>query len=176
MPLPVIEPCYNRQQAGPNLGWLWQIHGLDQQCDNGQGCIWLQVEYNGKAEPDQFHLCPACAEQLEAASEAAQGSFWVKRLSVQPVVGLAVTFWYHSDQHPGTITRVVSDKRIEIQEDHATLIGGDTQTESQEYSYAPDPQGRTYVVTKRKDGRWQASAGGPKVALGFRRKYHDPSF
>lgn len=91
-------------------------------------------------------------------------------------VGMGATILHHSDREPATVIEVRSEKRIVIRTDNATRTDKNGMSESQEYAYAPDPDGSTYIVTKRKDGRWKIMGDGRPVLVGHREKYHDFNF
>lgn len=92
-------------------------------------------------------------------------------------IGMGATICYWSDRSPATVIQILQDgKRVIIQEDKFTRTDNNGISELQEYDYERDPNGATYVVTLRKDGRYKISKSNTIVALGARRKYYDPSF
>lgn len=97
-----------------------------------------------------------------------------------PVVGTGCTRLGWSDRHPYTVVLVLSPTRIVVQEDRATRVDSNGMSESQEYAFAPNPDGPTRTVTKRKNGAWvemgESMANGTRYLIGFRKKYHDYSF
>ena len=94
-----------------------------------------------------------------------------------PEVGMGATINYWSDRHPGTIIQVTRNyKRIVIQEDIATRIDNNGMSESQKYTYQPDPNGVIYIATLRKDGRYRITGGKTFVSIGYRDRYYDYSF
>jgi hypothetical protein len=114
-----------------------------------------------------------------------QGSFQnrVMEKSKQPdpvVVGMGVTRCGYSDRHPFTVIEVLSPRRIVVQEDKATRTDKNGMSESQSYDYERDPNGTTYTLTLRKNGRWvtqgESMNGGTGWMVGERLKYHDFSF
>lgn len=94
---------------------------------------------------------------------------------VQPLVGMGATISHWSDRTACTVIEV-SGKRITLQEDLDTRTDNNGMSESQSYSYAPDPNGRIFHATLRKDGVYRISKSTEIVTLGVRRKYHDYSF
>jgi hypothetical protein len=97
----------------------------------------------------------------------------------KPEVGMGATVLGWSDRHAGTVIEVSkSGKRIKVRLDKATRIDKNGMSESQEYTYEPDPDGTEYTFSLRQDGKWRlvGEAKGKTVALGYRRHYHDFSF
>ena len=92
-----------------------------------------------------------------------------------------------TDRHAGTIVQVSLDKNfVSIQEDRATRVDMNGQSESQEYHYEPNKNGclRNFrfgamgwkeVIKNEKTGRW-IKAGGCGLRIGEREEYRDPCF
>lgn len=94
-----------------------------------------------------------------------------------PKVGDGATILGWSDRHACTIIGVhPKGKRIEIQVDNAERIDDHGMSDSQSYAYTPNPNGGTYTVTLRKDGRWKIAKDGRTVMIGVRDEYYDYSF
>jgi len=97
-----------------------------------------------------------------------------------PVVGMGGTRTVGSDRYPFTVVRVISPTRCIIQEDTASRTDRNGLSESQEYTYAPNPAAPEVEISLRKNGRWYRKGDdiswGSAYALGMRRAYHDPSF
>ena len=98
-----------------------------------------------------------------------------------PTVGMGATVCMFSDRHAMTIIEVsASGKRVVVQEDTATRTDTNGMSDSQQYSYVPNPEGSTQTFTLRKNGRWvresETMRGGTCLAIGYRQKYHDFSF
>ena len=94
-----------------------------------------------------------------------------------PTVGMGATIHVGSDSYPATVIQVTRNgKRVVIQEDIATRIDNNGMSESQDYTYEPNPKGEIHIVTLRKDGRYRETGGTTPVSIGFRRKYYDFSF
>lgn len=94
-----------------------------------------------------------------------------------PTIGLGVTVYHWSDRSAGTITKISkSGKTIWFRQDTATRTDKNGMSDTQSYSYQPNPEGREYRATLRKDGTWRCSGGKQHVGLGYRRAYHDYSF
>jgi len=91
-----------------------------------------------------------------------------------PEVGMGITLLHWTDRSAGTITRVsVSGKTFWFKDDVVARIDANGMSESQEYAYAPgDGPEKRAGLTKR---GWK-QVGGPRIALGYRRAYHDYSF
>jgi hypothetical protein len=99
---------------------------------------------------------------------------WVQVHSAQPVpkIGEGATVILWTDRYAGTITKV-SPCRIHVQRD--IVVREDTRgmSESQEYTYSPDPEGATYIFRKTKRG-WTCGSFG--LLIGERDEYYDYSF
>lgn len=98
-----------------------------------------------------------------------------------PVVGVGATLLHWSDRTAGTVVEVSPNgKRIVVQEDVATRTDKNGMSESQNYTYAPSPNGRKFVYTLRKNGAWVAEGqplrNGERVGIGYRSQYYDYSF
>lgn len=98
-----------------------------------------------------------------------------------PTVGMGATLHVGSDSYPATVIQVTRNgKRVVIQEDIATRIDNNGMSDSQDYTYEPNPEGELTVVTLRKDGSYriegQYGRGSTRVSIGFRRKYYDYCF
>jgi hypothetical protein len=99
--------------------------------------------------------------------------------SKQPVpeVGMGATITMYTDRHACTIIDVSPfGRRIIVQEDAATRTDTNGMSESQTYSYTPDPKGAVCVFSLRKDGRYVERCGSNGLLVGSRRHYHDFSF
>jgi hypothetical protein len=98
----------------------------------------------------------------------------------EPKVGMGATLVYWTDRHAATIVAVsASGREITVQRDKAVRTDKNGLSESQDYTYSPDPEGPTYVATRRKNGRYVLKGEpmrGTGVAIGHRREYYDPSF
>lgn len=99
----------------------------------------------------------------------------MKTKEVSPEVGMGATIYHWSDRTAATIIQV-SGKRIVLQEDSAIRTDKNGMSESQSYDYSPDPNGRLWFATLRKDGNWKVSKSTEIVGIGHRRQYHDYSF
>lgn len=97
--------------------------------------------------------------------------------SNHPTIGMGATIQIGSDAHPATVIQITNNgKRVVIQEDTATRVDNNGMSESQHYTYEPNPQGTIHIATLRKDGRWRLTGGKTPIILGYRRKYYDYSF
>jgi hypothetical protein len=96
-----------------------------------------------------------------------------------PEVGMGVTQIMWSDLHPYTIIKILTSKRIMIQEDQAKRIDGNGYySESQGYEYTPNPGGETKTLFLNKHGKWKerGHARGSTFLVGIRKEYRDPTF
>ena len=91
--------------------------------------------------------------------------------SPTPEVGMGATIHLWSDRLAATVTKVVSDKTVEITEDRVTEW-----KDHYGVSFEPNPHGRRYTVRKGKNGTWKALRTREGVTLGTRAAYRDPSF
>lgn len=96
--------------------------------------------------------------------------------TVTPEVGMGVTLCMWSDRHPYTVVKVLSNRRIVVQEDNYKRIDDNGMSECQKYEYTPNPEASEVIVTLRKNGQWKEMGGRSVFSLGFREKYHDFSF
>ena len=99
----------------------------------------------------------------------------------EPTVGMGATILMWTDRHACTIVEVSKGgKRIGVQRDKATRSDGNGMSDAQEYTYEPDTDNVIRYFTLRKSGAWvhegDTMRGGEKIAIGFRREYHDFSF
>lgn len=107
-----------------------------------------------------------------------------------PVVGMGATLLSWTDRHPATIIEVwrTASKKwlITVQEDNAERIDKNGFSESQDYTYTPNPNGSKQMfrfdgekgwrrVAKNEKGRLILTGGGG-LRIGEREKYHDFSF
>lgn len=87
-------------------------------------------------------------------------------------IGDGATLSPLSDCFPAT---VISKTRctVTVQEDTSTMVKGSAMDGSAEYTYAPNPNGRTFVCRLTKKG-WRTP--GLRVSFNGRRAYYDPHF
>jgi hypothetical protein len=67
-----------------------------------------------------------------------------------------------------------SGKTVTVQRDKATRVDTNGMSESQNYTYERDPEGKTFNLRQNKRGQWVSK--GAKFTLGHRDEYHDFSF
>lgn len=95
-------------------------------------------------------------------------------------VGDGATMHSGSDRYPFTVIRVVSPRRLVLQEDRATRTDSrGAFTEHQDYTYERDAEGRTYTVSLRGNGGWYEvgqPASGRSFTIGSRDRHNDPHF
>ena len=102
---------------------------------------------------------------------------WYKAIdNIVPCVGLPCTICYYSDKRAATVTRIISEKKIEVTHNVVKTIdyyAGD-------YEVLPDLMPRTDIFTKRRNGQWvmegQSVRDGVVLMLHYQRHYIDPSF
>lgn len=91
-----------------------------------------------------------------------------------PEVGGPATIIHWSDRDAATIVKITRTQ-IHVREDRATLVSGSTGSESQTYTYEPNPDAPVDVFRRTKGGRYRNSAGN-YLRIGYRNTYRDPSF
>jgi hypothetical protein len=98
-----------------------------------------------------------------------------------PVLNEAATVLSYSDRYPCTVISV-TDKEVIVQEDHARRIDSNGMSETQNYDYSRNENGRTFTYRKVKSGRrkgqWREGGltAGCGIIFGTREKYYDFSF
>lgn len=97
-----------------------------------------------------------------------------------PSVGDPATLCMWTDRRPLTVTYVSSTGlTLELREDDAKRIDNNGMSESQEYEYTFNPNGRLIKARLCKDGKYHQMPGGVRadvVRIGIKNKYHDYSF
>lgn len=94
-----------------------------------------------------------------------------------PEIGMGATLMHWSDRSAATIVKISpSGKTIWLTEDTAVRTDKNGMSESQDYAYTPNPDGRRIKAILKPNGTWKVSPGGGGIALGYRRAYHDFSF
>ena len=97
--------------------------------------------------------------------------------TIIPVVGMGVTQGVGSDRYPFTVVEVINERRIVVQADEFVRTDHNGLSESQEYSYTPNPDARKIVLSKRKSGVWrEVRTSDGNFYPGHREAYLDPSF
>lgn len=93
------------------------------------------------------------------------------------LIGEGATVSVGSDSYPYTIVDVSkSGKTIILKEDKFERTDSNGMSESQEYNYSPNPEGKEIKATKRKTGAWKTSGNNCLVSIGVRRRYYDFCF
>jgi hypothetical protein len=108
----------------------------------------------------------------------------------EPVVGMGATLLGWTDRDPGTVIEVIKTKRgviVAVQEDTAQRTDKNGFSESQEYEYSANPNGRIEYFRYEEGNGWRGVSPGKKLSswklnggkglrIGEREKYHDFSF
>jgi len=105
----------------------------------------------------------------------------------EPAVGMGVTILMWTDRKAATIVEVDrfksgpkkgQVKTVVIVRDIVTRVDNNGMSDSQTYTYEPDPNGYREHWTIRKDGRFRQSGyvDGNTLRIGSRDYYHDYSF
>ena len=115
---------------------------------------------------------------------------------IVPVVGMGATEYGYSDTYAHTVIAVSkSGKRCTVQRDKATLLNGAMSGEPDALQFYPggyvghtsgrqrweierDPEGKTMVLSLRKDGKWRelGYTSGSHFVLGKRVEHYDFNF
>ncbi len=99
---------------------------------------------------------------------------------LKPEVGMGATITMHSDRHACTITQIVSERMVVVQEDCAVRTDKNGMSYSQTYEYDRDRTGLCYTFSLRKNGRWvcvnESQKDGTGLVIGERDHYFDFSF
>lgn len=95
-----------------------------------------------------------------------------------PEVGMGVTRLGWSDRRPYTIVKVISPKKIVVQEDDAKRTDDNGMSECQTYEYTRNDKNPEVTLTLRSYGWRQVGDGknGEGWRIGERSRYHDYSF
>lgn len=95
----------------------------------------------------------------------------------KPEVGMGATIFHYSDRSAATVVKVsASGKTVWLTADTATRTDNNGMSESQSYTFTPNPDGVSFKASLRKNGTWKLANNGAGVALGRRSAYHDYSF
>lgn len=97
----------------------------------------------------------------------------------QPQVGDGATQQVGSDRYPYTVIKILSPRRLVVQQDNARRTDSNGMSESQTYEYSPNPNASEVIITLRKNGRWHRLGESIKSGsfyVGRRSMYQDPSF
>lgn len=96
-----------------------------------------------------------------------------------PEIGMGATVLMWSDRYAATVEKI-DGKRVTLREDKAIRTDKNGMSECQSYRFEPNPNGREFVVTLRKNGTYvvegEAMKNGTIVRIGERDYYHDFSF
>jgi len=114
-------------------------------------------------------------------SGSAVNNIYGNASSPNPELGMGATILMWTDRIAATVVHVSrSGREIDVREDHAVRTDDNGMSESQDYEYSRNPNGRVHTYTLRKNGRWvrqgESMKGGQRLLLGQRRAYHDFSF
>jgi hypothetical protein len=98
-----------------------------------------------------------------------------------PVLDGPATVLSYSDRYPCTVISL-TDKEVIVQEDHSRRIDSNGMSETQNYDYSRNLNGRTFTYRKVKSGRrkgqWREGGltDGIGIIFGTREKYYNFSF
>lgn len=90
-----------------------------------------------------------------------------------PEVGMGVTILMWTDREAGTIVKV-TPTQIHIQRDRAIRADNNGMSESQSYTYEPNPKAEILIYRRTKSGAYKGALG--QLRIGERDAYHDYSF
>lgn len=91
-------------------------------------------------------------------------------LDQMPVVGMGATMLYPDDRFPCTVTEVVDENEITVQEDKVVHLSGNFQSGNVKWESTPDPQGQIHTLKYRSGKGWR-SISGQYFSIGSR-DYH----
>jgi hypothetical protein len=94
-------------------------------------------------------------------------------------IGDGATQSVGSDRYPYTVVKILSPRRMVVQQDNAVRTDKNGLSESQTYEYSPNPNATEVVITLRSNGRWYQLGQSTKSGafyIGRRSMYQDPSF
>lgn len=102
-------------------------------------------------------------------------------MDITPEIGMGATVCFYSDRKAATIVGISpSGRKVTVQYDKAIRSDDRGMSDSQEYSYQANPQGRTEEFTLRRNGRFvrvgETQRGGLGLLVGARHEYYDYSF
>lgn len=127
-----------------------------------------EIENRKYPADGSIKLSDWCEQMQKAKYEA------IKNLV--PEVGLGCTFCYYSDKRAATVTKIVSQCKIEVTFNQTKCID----YYAGEYEILPELEGTPKVFTKRRNGYWVAEGqpfkGGVLLMLHYQNHYIDPSF
>lgn len=106
---------------------------------------------------------------------------------IVPTVGMGATIIMYTDRHACTIVDVrrhganaQGSYSVVVQHDRATRTDTHGMSDSQAYTYAPDPLGMMEIYTQRKNGKYvrkgEGMDSGTVLVLGVRDSHYDYSF
>ena len=105
--------------------------------------------------------------------------------SIVPEVGMGATVVAWTDRYPATVIAVRKNRKGEVvavtlREDNAERTDNRGMCEWQDWAFSPNPDGRVYEFTRRRNGRFlekgARKGGSNAVRFGAREKYYDFSF
>lgn len=101
----------------------------------------------------------------------------------EPVLGMGATICLYTDRYAATVVEINRFKtgkragmvsKVVVQEDNAKRADTNGMSDSQDYTYTPDPNGRRFEFNVNAKGKFLGD--GFSLSLGNREKYHDYSF
>lgn len=95
---------------------------------------------------------------------------------IAPKIGMGCTVCWLNDTKAATVIEInESGKTIRVQEDHSRVTKPSPQYGfAPEYSYEPNPEGRTWTFRLGRSGRWKELGGSLVLGLNQRRTYQCP--
>jgi hypothetical protein len=94
-----------------------------------------------------------------------------------PEVGDGATLIRWTDRQAATVVEVSrTGHRVTVQHDHAERTDTNGMSDAQSYAFTRNPNGRTEVCTRRRDGSYRLAGSSERVLFGGRDHYHDFSF
>lgn len=93
---------------------------------------------------------------------------------ITPTVGMGATHLMWTDRNAYTIVEVRTAKKLLVRRDKAMRTDSFGMSDSQSYTYEPDPEGEIKIIRLTKKG-WTTKHG-EKFVIGHRSEYYDYSF
>ena len=99
--------------------------------------------------------------------------------SKAPQVGDGATIVMFTDRHAATIVEATAT-RVVVQQDSVARADTNGMSESQQYTFTPNPNAVRVSYSLRNTGQWirtgESTRGGQVLLIGHRNEYHDYSF
>lgn len=113
-------------------------------------------------------------EEIIRYTRKRMGSNFIEHLEVK--VGTGITMLLGIDKYPYTVTKILTPRKIEVQEDTYTQANGFDMYSNQVYNFKPNLNGEKRILSLRKNSIWkQIHTNSPAFYVG-RDAYQDVCF